>query len=102
MNCVNLLGNLTRDPEFRYTPNNTAVCSFGIAINDGKDNATFIDVECWQKTADFVNAYFRKGKQIALTGRLQLDQWKDNDGGNRSKLKVVAERVYFAGPKDKF
>lgn len=101
MNMVQLLGNLTRDPELRYTPNNTAVCVFGLAINEGKDKTTFLDVECWQQTAELVNKYWRKGKQIALSGRLSFDSWDDKQTGQkRSKLKVTAERVYFCGPKD--
>lgn len=101
MNTVQLLGNLTRDPELRYTPNNTAVCVFGIAINEGKDRTTFLDIECWQQTAELVNKYWRKGKQIALTGRLSLDQWDDKQTGQkRSRVKVTAERVFFVGPKD--
>jgi len=100
MNNVQLLGNLCSDPEMRYTPSNLAVTTFRVAINEGKDRTTFVDVECWQQTAELVNKYWRKGKQIALTGRLTLDQWEDKDGGKRSKLKVTAERVYFVGPKD--
>lgn len=101
MNNVNLLGNLTRDPELRFTPSNNAVCEFGVAINEGKDKTTFVDVTAWGKTAEFVNQYWHKGKQIALTGRLTLDQWDDKQSGQkRSKLKVTAERAFFVGPKD--
>jgi single-strand DNA-binding protein len=103
LNRVLLMGNLTRDPELRYTPNNTPVCSFGVAINrkwrsqDGQQNeeTTFVDCEAWARTAEVINQYLGKGKPIFIEGRLRLDQWQDKDGGNRSKLKVVVESFEF-------
>ncbi len=98
MNKVILMGNLTRDPEFKNI-GQTNVCNFGIAINrktkNGEDT-TFVEVSSFGKTADNIAKYFQKGKPILIEGRLQLDQWNDN-GVQRSKLKVVAERFNFCG-----
>ena len=92
------MGNLTRDPEFKNI-GTTNVCNFGIAINrktkDGEDT-TFVELSSFGKTADNIAKYFQKGKPILIEGRLQLDQWNDN-GVQRSKLKVVAERFNFCG-----
>ena len=98
MNKVILMGNLTRDPEFKNI-GTTNVCNFGIAINrktKNGENTTFVEVSSFGKTADNIAKYFQKGKPILIEGRLQLDQWNDN-GVQRSKLKVVAERFNFCG-----
>lgn len=103
LNRVLLMGNLTRSPELRYTPNNVAVCNFGLAINrkyksgDGeqKEETVFVDCEAWSKTAEVINQYVNKGCPLFVEGRLKLDQWQDKDGGNRSKLKVVVESFQF-------
>jgi len=98
MNKVILMGNLTRNPELKNI-GTTNVCNFGIAINrktkDGEET-TFVEVSSFGKTADNIGKYFQKGKPILIEGRLQLDQWNDN-GVQRSKLKVVAERFNFCG-----
>ena len=102
-NKVILIGNLTRDVEIRYTPNtNNAVASFGIAVNrkyKDQEETTFVDLEAWGSTAENISKYFSKGDPILIEGRLKLDQWQDQNGGNRSKLKVVAERFEFVGGK---
>jgi single-strand DNA-binding protein len=103
LNKVMLIGNLTRDPELRYTPNNTAICGFGLAINrkwngqDGQQNeeTTFVDCEAWARAGEVINQYVRKGRPLFVEGRLKLDQWQDKDGGKRSKLKVVVENFQF-------
>ena len=106
MNCVNhvlLLGNLTRDPELRYTPTGTAVCQVGVALNRRwKDQAgaaqqetTFVEVTVWGKQAETVSAYLTKGRAVAVEGRLQQDTWETEAGERRSRLKVVAQRVTF-------
>jgi len=103
LNKVMLMGNLTRDPELRYTPNNTAVANLGLAINrryksgegEQKEETTFIDCEAWGRTAEVINQYLKKGRPVYIEGRLKLDQWQDKDGGNRSKLKVVVETFEF-------
>ena len=106
MNSVNhvlLLGNLTRDPELRYTPAGTAVCQVGVALNRRwKDQAgapqqetTFVEVTVWGKQAETVSAYLTKGRAVAIEGRLQQDTWETEAGERRSRLKVVAQRVTF-------
>ena len=107
LNKVILIGNLTRDPELRYLPNNTAVVSFSLAVNesykdkDGNrvERADFIDCEAFAKTAENISKFFTKGRPIFVEGRLRLDQWDDKaTGQKRSKLKVIAENFQFVGP----
>lgn len=104
LNKVMLMGNLTRDPELRYTPNNTAVANLGMAINrkwfnkqtnENQEETTFVDMEAWGRTAEVLNQYLKKGRPLYVEGRLKLDQWQDKDGGNRSKLKIVIESFEF-------
>lgn len=105
-NRVTLVGNLTRDPELRNTKNGTAVTDLGLAMNrqwtgeDGQrhEEATFVDVTAWGKTAENAAKYLQKGRSVLVEGRLQLDTWTDsNTGQNRSKLRVVAESLQFLG-----
>lgn len=105
-NKVILIGNLTRDPELRYTPKGTAIAKIGIAVNrvwtnesgEKKEEVTFIDVDVFGRTAENVGQYMRKGRPIMIEGRLRLDQWDDKQTGQkRSKLGVVAETVQFLG-----
>lgn len=105
LNKVMLMGNLTRDPELRYTPNNTAVANLGMAINrrwfnkqtnENQEETTFVDLEAWGRTAEVLNQYLKKGKPLYVEGRLKLDTWQDKEsGGNRSKLKIVVETFEF-------
>jgi single-strand DNA-binding protein len=104
VNKVILMGNLTRDPELRYTPKGTAVADLGIAVNrrvsDGNgnwtDETTFVDVTVWGSTAENVQKYLSKGRGVFVEGRLQLDSWDDKQSGQkRTKLKVVGENVQF-------
>lgn len=103
MNKVFLLGNLTRDPELRYTPGGAAVCEFGIAVNrkftvnnQEREETCFVDIVVWGKQAETTSRYLGKGAPALIEGRLQLDQWEDKDSGSkRSRLRVVAERVQF-------
>jgi single-strand DNA-binding protein len=105
-NKVILMGNLTRDPELRYTPKGTAIAKIGLAVNriwtneagEKKEDVTFIDVDVFGRTAENVGQYMRKGRPILVEGRLKLDQWDDKQSGQkRSKLGVVAETVQFLG-----
>ena len=104
-NSVTLIGNLTRDIELKHTPSNMAVGTFGLAINrkfktkDGetKEETTFVDCEAWGRTAETLNQYIGKGAPLFVIGRLKTDSWKDKDGSNRSKLKVVVEGFQFLG-----
>jgi single-strand DNA-binding protein len=107
-NKVILMGNLTRDPEMRYLPSNTAVTSIGLAVNDRwkdkqtgewKDKANFIDCEAFGRTAENISKFFSKGKPILIEGKLRLDQWQDKEGNNRSKLKVVIDQFEFVGSR---
>lgn len=104
-NKVLLMGNLTREPEIRYTPNGSAVCEFGMAINrtytsnnEKKEEVCFVDINVWGKQAETCSRYLQKGSPLFVEGRLQLDQWNDKETGkSRSKLRVVAERTQFLG-----
>ena len=106
-NRVILLGNMTRDPEVRYTPGGTAVCEVGLAVNDrrkGQDGewieeTTFIDVTLWGKTAETCGQYLSKGSPILVEGRLKLDTW-EQEGAKRSKLRVIAERMQMVGSRN--
>ncbi len=104
LNKVMLIGNLTRDPELRYTPKGTAVADLGLAVNrrvsDGNgnwsDETTFVDVTVWGNTAENSQKFLSKGRGVFIEGRLQLDTWEDKQSGQkRSKLKVVGENVQF-------
>jgi single-strand DNA-binding protein len=104
LNKVLLIGNLTRDPEVRYTPKGTAVGDLGIAINDSykaqdgtiKETVTFVDVEVWGRQAETCKQYLSKGRPVFIEGQLRLDQW-EQEGQKKSKLKVRADRVQFLG-----
>ena len=99
-NKVILLGNLTRDPEVRYTPKGTAVTELGMAVNrvytaengEKREETTFVDVTLWGRTAEIAGEYLKKGRPVFIEGRLQLDSWEDKQSGQkRSRLRVVAE-----------
>ena len=105
-NKVILMGNLTRDPELRYTPKGTAVAKLGLAVNrtwrnaegQQQDETTFVDVDAFGKQAETLGQYMQKGRPILVEGRLKLDQWEDkNTGQNRSKLGVILEKFSFVG-----
>lgn len=108
LNRVLLIGNLTRDPEVRYTPKGTAVADIGIAVNrvysgdDGekKEEVTFVDVTLWGRQAEVAQEYLKKGRQVFVEGRLQLDTWDDKQTGQkRSRLRVVAENMQMLGSR---
>lgn len=100
LNHIVLMGRLTRDPELRYTPSQLPVTTFRIAVerdySRGEERQTdFIDVVAWRHNAEFVSQYFRKGSMIVASGRLQMREWQDKDGGRRVSTEVVAESIYF-------
>src|SRR5271170_4474902 len=105
LNKVLLMGNLTRDPEVKYTPKGTAVCDLGIAINDSykaqdgtiKETVTYVDIEVWGRTAENCKQYLSKGRPVFVEGQLRLDQWESPQGEKNSKMKVRADRVQFLG-----
>jgi single-strand DNA-binding protein len=103
-NKVLLMGNLTRDPELRYTPKGTAIAEIGLAINrkwksetgEAKEEVTFVDVAAYGRTAEVIGQYLKKGRPIMIEGRLKFDQWDDKQTGQkRSKLRVVCESFEF-------
>src|SRR5882672_2368776 len=107
-NKVILAGNLTRDPELRYTPKGTAIAKFGLAINrtwkneagETKEEATFVDVDAFGRQAEVIAQYMKKGRPFLVEGRLKLDQWDDKQTGQkRSRLKVVLEGFSFIDSK---
>lgn len=99
MNTCVLMGRCTKDPEKRYTQSNTPVTSFTIAVDRFKDGTDFFDCTAWNKTADFVADYFRKGDMICVRGRLQNREWTDKNGNARRSTEIVAEEVSFCGGK---
>ena len=106
MNKVILMGRLTRDPEVRYTQtNNTVVASFSLAVNrrfvrQGEERqADFINIVAWSKLGEFCSKYFKKGQQVAVTGRLQTRTWDDDQGQKHYITEVIAEEAYFADSK---
>jgi single-strand DNA-binding protein len=101
---VILIGNLTRDPELKYTPKGTAACQIGMAVNrkwrneQGQDQeeVTFLDVQSWGKQAEAIAKFLRKGLPLFVEGRLKLEEW-EKDGKKQSKLRVVLESFQFLG-----
>src|SRR3981189_3378179 len=105
-NKVILLGNLTRDPEVRYTPKGSAVCDLGLAVNrnytldngEKREEVTFVDVVLWSRLAEIAEQYLKKGRPVFIEGRLQLDSWDDKQTGQKgSRLRVVAENLQLLG-----
>ena len=105
MNKVFLIGRLTRDPELRYTGNNTAVASFTIAVNRtytnqaGEREADFIPVVVWRRQAESVKNYLSQGSQVAVEGRIQVRNYDDQNGQRRYVTEVIADSVEFIGSK---
>jgi len=109
LNKVMLIGNLTRDPEVRYTPKGTAVAEISLAVNrsynadngEKREEVTFVEVTLWGRSAEIVGEYMKKGRPLFVEGRLQLDTWDDKQSGQkRSKLRVVAENIQLLGARD--
>ncbi|MCF7863306.1 MAG: single-stranded DNA-binding protein [Kiritimatiellales bacterium] len=103
------MGNLTRNPDIRYTPSGTAVADLGLAINESFKNKAgemveqtcFVDVVVWGRQAETASEYLHKGSPVFVEGRLQLDQWESPQGEKRSKLRVRADRIQFLGTPGK-
>ena len=107
LNKVMLIGNVTRDPEIKYTPKGSAVTDLGIAVNrvytpeggERREETTFVDITLWGRQAEIAGEYCKKGRSIYIEGRLQLDTWEDKTSGQkRSKLRVVGENFQLLGP----
>ncbi len=107
LNRAQIVGNLTRDPEMRYTPNGQAVCSFSVATNrrwrdkDGNNQEAteFHNVTAWGKLAEIISQYTKKGNKIYVEGRLQTRTWEGQDGGKRNRTEIIAENIIFLTPK---
>jgi single-strand DNA-binding protein len=108
LNRVLLIGNLTRDPEIRYTPKGTAVADLGLAISrvlnteegERREEVTYVDVVLWARLAEIADQYLKKGRPVFIEGRLQLDTWDDKQTGQkRSRLRVVAENMQLLGSR---
>ncbi len=106
LNHIVIMGRLTRDPELRYTQSQTPVATFRVAVDrdfqprDGGEKQTdFIDVVAWRQTGEFVSKYFTKGSMAVVSGRLQMRDWTDKEGGKRTSAEVVADNVYFGESK---
>ncbi len=105
LNKVFLMGNLTRDPDLRYTPSGTAVVTIGLAVNreyrdkngEVQKEVCYIDVDAWARQAELCAEHLRKGSPVHVEGRLQYDTWESSVGEKRSKHKVRADRVQFLG-----
>jgi single-strand DNA-binding protein len=107
-NKVILVGNLTRDPELRYTPQGAAVCEVGIAVNErwkdkqtgqDREEVSFVDCVLWAKTAEVAAQYLKKGRPVLFEGRLKQDRWESPEGKKLSKIRVVVETMQFLGSK---
>lgn len=104
-NRVIIAGNLTKDPELRYTPNGTPLCTFQIAINsfytdskgEKKEEATFVPVTVWKKQAETSAEYLKKGRPVLIEGRIRQERWTSKEGQSRSRLIVVGSIVRFLG-----
>ena len=107
LNHIVLMGRLVRDPELRQTQSGVSVVSFRIAVDrdfqsrdGGEKQADFIDIVAWRNTAEFVSKYFTKGRMAVVSGRLQVREWTDREGGKRYSTEVVADNVYFGDSKN--
>lgn len=107
LNRAQIVGNLTRDPEMRYTPNGQAVCSFGVATNrrwkDQSGNlqeaTEFHNIVAWRRMAEIASQYLHKGSKIYVEGRIQTRTWEGQDGQKRNKTEIVAENFIMLTPK---
>ncbi len=106
LNHIVVMGRLTRDPELRYTQSQTPVASFTVAVDrdfssreTGERQTDFIDCVAWRSTAEFVSKFFQKGSMAVVSGRLQIRDWTDREGGKRRSAEIVADNVYFGESK---
>jgi single-strand DNA-binding protein len=108
LNKVMLIGNLTRDPEVRFTPKGTAVCDMAIAVNrrylsdsgERVEEVTYLDIVLWNKQAELAGQYLAKGRSVFIEGRLQMDSWEDKaTGQKRTKVRIVCENMQFLDSK---
>lgn len=102
LNNIGIVGNAVRDPESRTLPKGSIVTTIRIAHNDPiSDKVLYIDVDTWDKQAEFVNKYVKKGSLLGIAGKLKMDEWTDKEGKKQTKYAIVADRVHFIGGKKK-
>jgi single-strand DNA-binding protein len=107
LNRVQIIGNLTRDPELRYTPNGQPVASFGVATNmvwtdkngEKQQRAEFHNIVAWRKLGEIVAQYLKKGRQVYVEGRLETRSWEGQDGAKRNRTEIIASNVIFLGSR---
>lgn len=104
LNTITIMGRLTRDPEIRTTSTGKHVASFTLAVErdfaqNGQKETDFLDCVAWNSSAEFVSRYFHKGQLVAVTGRLQIRNWEDNDGAKRKSAEIIVSGTYFAEAK---
>lgn len=95
MNNVSLAGNLTRDPELRKTNSGKDIVSFSLAINESKDKTEFVNCIAWEKTAELINQYVKKGDRLSCTGKIQTRKWQDKQGNDRATTEIVVREFDF-------
>ena len=106
MNKVFLIGNLTRDPEFRETPSGVPMCRFTIAVNrnyknaDGERQTDFFNCTAWRVTAETISRYTKKGNKVAVTGSIELREYEDNQGARRTAVDVIVQDCEMLTPRD--
>ena len=105
MNCVSLIGRIGQAPDLRYTPTGTALCKFSLAVDgrkgqNGEKETHWIDCVAWKQTAELINEHCTKGKQIGVTGRLNVNQWETQEGQKRKSVEVVVDQFTFCGSKE--
>ena len=105
LNCAQIMGRLTADPELKLTENQVSVCSFTVAVEENyvksgeQRKCNFIDCVAWKNKADFVAKYFHKGSMIALDGEIKTRNWEDKNGNKRKTTEIQADNVHFCGEK---
>ena len=106
MNKVFLIGNLTRDPEFRETPSGVPMCRFTIAVNrnyknaDGERQTDFFNCTAWRVTAETISRYTKKGNKVAVTGSVEIREYEDNQGARRTSVDVIVQDCELLTPRD--
>lgn len=107
LNCAQIMGRLTADPELKLTENQVSVCSFTVAVEEDyvksgeQRKCNFIDCVAWKNKADFVAKYFHKGSMIAVDGEIKTRNWEDKNGNKRKATEIQADNVHFCGDKEK-
>lgn len=102
MNKLFLIGNLTKDPETRTTPNGKTVCNFDIAVNDRQGNATYFRISAWSQLGESCQKYLSKGKKVSVVGPVSVRAYTDRNGKANANIEVTANEVEFLSPRDSY